>query len=205
MNSKPEGAGAKACWFVGASYGGTDDQTPRFVKEGINPIKASVVQSPGKTRQTVLRFLTGISNIRNPILVSYVAKGLLPYHGLGSGIKRALDVWGEVEFTDDRDGCLFTATVHRKPVAGSGIIDESASDTEQLGRVSPNFTGKGSEKSSEKIVAILKESPKFSARQVADRLGVTPRAVEKQIAALRAAGRLLRIGPAKGGYWEVLD
>lgn len=22
-------------WFVGASYGGTDDQTPRFLKEGI--------------------------------------------------------------------------------------------------------------------------------------------------------------------------
>jgi 5-methylcytosine-specific restriction enzyme B len=35
MNSKPEGAGARASWFVGASYGGTDDQTPRFFKEGI--------------------------------------------------------------------------------------------------------------------------------------------------------------------------
>ncbi len=35
MNSRPEGAGARACWFVGASYGGTDDQTPRFLEEGI--------------------------------------------------------------------------------------------------------------------------------------------------------------------------
>lgn len=35
MNSKPEGAGAKACWFVGATYGGTDDQTPRFLQDGI--------------------------------------------------------------------------------------------------------------------------------------------------------------------------
>jgi len=35
MNSKPEGVGARACWFVGASYGGTDDQTPRFLQEGI--------------------------------------------------------------------------------------------------------------------------------------------------------------------------
>ena len=33
MNSRPEGAGA--CWFVGATYGGTDDQTPRFLREGI--------------------------------------------------------------------------------------------------------------------------------------------------------------------------
>ncbi len=35
MNSTPEGAGSRACWFVGASYGGTEDQTPRFLKEGI--------------------------------------------------------------------------------------------------------------------------------------------------------------------------
>ncbi len=35
MSSKPEGAGARACWFVGASYGGTDDQTPRFMEEGL--------------------------------------------------------------------------------------------------------------------------------------------------------------------------
>ena len=35
MNSRPEGAGARACWFVGATYGGTDDQTPRFLQEGI--------------------------------------------------------------------------------------------------------------------------------------------------------------------------
>jgi len=34
MNSKSEGAGARACWFVGATYG-TDDQTSRFLEEGI--------------------------------------------------------------------------------------------------------------------------------------------------------------------------
>lgn len=32
----------------------------------------------------------GISKFRNPILASYVAKGVLPYRGLGSGIPRAL-------------------------------------------------------------------------------------------------------------------
>ena len=39
---------------------------------------------------TVGKIRAGNSNIRNPILVSFVSKGLLPYH-LGSGIKRALD------------------------------------------------------------------------------------------------------------------
>jgi 5-methylcytosine-specific restriction protein B len=35
MESKPENTGARACWFVGASYGGSKDQTPRFLAEGI--------------------------------------------------------------------------------------------------------------------------------------------------------------------------
>lgn len=36
MSSKSEGVGSRACWFVGAAYsGGTDDQTPRFIEEGI--------------------------------------------------------------------------------------------------------------------------------------------------------------------------
>lgn len=35
MNTKADRTGAHATWFVGASYGGTDDQLPRFLAEGI--------------------------------------------------------------------------------------------------------------------------------------------------------------------------
>ena len=34
MTTKPEGAGSRACWFVGATYG-SDDQTSRFFNDGI--------------------------------------------------------------------------------------------------------------------------------------------------------------------------
>lgn len=72
--------------------------------------------SPGHlpNNLTVEKIRTGNANIRNPILVSYAAKGLLPYHGLGSGIKRALSAWPDIEFQDDHEGCLFTATIYRQ-------------------------------------------------------------------------------------------
>ena len=35
MNAKIDAIGAQASWFVGASYGGTDDQMPRFLADGI--------------------------------------------------------------------------------------------------------------------------------------------------------------------------
>ena len=137
---------------------------------------------------TVAKIRTGNSIIRNPILVSYIAKGLLPYKGLGSGIKRALDDWPEIDFTDDRDGCLFTATVHRKVVPA---LEESSE--------------KSSGKSSEKILSLVRIESTLSAREIALRLGITPRAVEKQIASLRKDGRLKRVGPAKGGHWHVIE
>jgi 5-methylcytosine-specific restriction protein B len=35
MNTRTESTNAQASWFVGASYGGTDDQLPRFLSDGI--------------------------------------------------------------------------------------------------------------------------------------------------------------------------
>jgi ATP-dependent DNA helicase RecG len=116
---------------------------------------------------------------------------------LGSGIKRVLQAWPDIDFADDRDGCLFTATVHRKQEAHSDAIGAAS--------VSPNLGEEGSEKSSEKIVALIRTEPRLSAREIAGRIGISPRAVEKQIAALKKDGRLRRIGPAKGGYWELSD
>jgi ATP-dependent DNA helicase RecG len=153
--------------------------------------------SPGHlpNNLTVAKIRAGNSNIRNPILVSYIAKGLLPYRGLGSGIKRALENWQDIDFTDDRDGCLFTAIIHRKELKGflkTELMTDEGSE-------------KSSEKSSEKILGLLKADPKLSAREIGGRLGITQRAVEKQIAKLRVEGRIRHIGPAKGGRWEVMQ
>ena len=54
------------------------------------------------------------------------------------------------------------------------------------------------------LLALLAANPALTARQAAERLGLTSRAVEKQLAALKASGRLQRIGPNKGGYWQLI-
>jgi len=72
--------------------------------------------SPGNlpNNLTVAKIRAGNSNIRNPILASFAAKKMLPYRGLGSGIRRALEAWPAIDFVDDRDGCMFKVVVHRK-------------------------------------------------------------------------------------------
>lgn len=63
---------------------------------------------------------------------------------------------------------------------------------------------KSSEKTSEKILSLLKENPKLSAKKLSELLEISSRAVEKQIASLEDKGRLKREGAPKGGHWEVL-
>ena len=63
---------------------------------------------------TIEKITAGNSNIRNPILASFVAKKLLAYRGLGSGIRRSLEEWPDIDFFDDREGCTFKVVVHKK-------------------------------------------------------------------------------------------
>jgi ATP-dependent DNA helicase RecG len=65
-------------------------------------------------------------------------------------------------------------------------------------------SGKRSGKTEEQIISLLSVNGKLTIPELADTLGITTRAVEKQIARLRGQGRLRRVGPAKGGHWEVV-
>ncbi len=64
---------------------------------------------------------------------------------------------------------------------------------------------KSSEKSSEKIAALMRANRAIGAKEIAQGLGISQRAVEKHIAALKQKGVLKRIGPDKGGYWEIAE
>ncbi|MBR3304128.1 MAG: Fic family protein [Bacteroidales bacterium] len=68
----------------------------------------------------------------------------------------------------------------------------------------PFNRSKKKRKSREKILMILRENPYYSARRVAEVIGITPKAVEKHLTKLKAEGLIIRYGPDKGGKWMVL-
>lgn len=61
---------------------------------------------------TIENIKNGNSNIRNPILASFATK-ILPYRGLGNGIRRALKEYPNIDFVEDKSGNLFKAIVRR--------------------------------------------------------------------------------------------
>ncbi|MEI6756593.1 MAG: ATP-dependent DNA helicase RecG [Chlorobium sp.] len=153
--------------------------------------------SPGHlpNNLTVEKIRRGNSNIRNPILVSYVAKGVLPYHGLGSGIKRALSDWPQIEFQDDHDGCLFTVTVHRKSM--ETLVEESG--------VPIHVQIKGHHDPINDLLPVIKANPFADYEKLAEVTGVSEATIKRYIQRLKQQNRLQRKGSKKTGYWEVLD
>lgn len=55
-----------------------------------------------------------------------------------------------------------------------------------------------------KVLNLIAENPQITTAQLADAIGITPKGIEWQIARLKKAGLLKRIGPAKGGRWDVI-
>ena len=59
------------------------------------------------------------------------------------------------------------------------------------------------QKTTEKIIRILKERPYTTAGQLAEELGLTVDGVDYNIRKLKKQGRIVRIGGDKGGHWEI--
>ena len=74
-------------------------------------------------------------------------------------------------------------------------MDDGGEKTLPIGEKKP--------KSREKILQLLKDHPNYSARKLAEIIGITPKAIEKHLAKLKAEGVIKREGPDKGGSWIV--
>jgi ATP-dependent DNA helicase RecG len=117
-------------------------------------------------------------------------KGCCLIRDWGSGIKRALEDWQDISFTDDREGSMFIATVHRK------VIEVPVEEKESQ---------KSTQKSTQKIIELMRDDPTITIADLALRIGITEGAIKKQIRKMKAQGRIQRIVPDKGGHWQVAE
>ncbi|MDP1531509.1 MAG: hypothetical protein Q8M05_19255 [Rhodoferax sp.] len=87
---------------------------------------------------------------------------------------------------DDRDGCLFTATVHRNAPVNESVNAPKPSLQVQL-------------------LNLVLSNPHLSYDKLAALTQKDHTTIMRNMAKLKAQGRLKRIGPANGGHWEVIE
>ncbi len=61
------------------------------------------------------------------------------------------------------------------------------------------------EKTVEKILSIIKSDPHITQKRLAELTGLTSRGIEWNIKKLKEDKRIIRVGPDRGGHWDVLD
>ena len=86
--------------------------------------------------------------------------------------------------------------------------DDGLKVSEEGSQIMAVGTQKGTQKtvkSTQKIMEMVAADASVTTEEMAQRLGISRRAVAKHIANLKEKGLLLRIGPDKGGHWEIVS
>ena len=88
----------------------------------------------------------------------------------------------------------------------SDILSEKMSDKSES---SPQDCGETVEKNCgetvEKIILAIKENPSITQKGLMDATGLTRRGIEYQLQQLKKKNTIKRVGPDKGGHWEIIS
>jgi ATP-dependent DNA helicase RecG len=137
---------------------------------------------------------------------------VLPMHELADGFVKAI----KESFPEETLRALQESS-EKKPVKkvskkvpqkGSEKVPQKGSEkVPQKGseKVPQKSSEKIPQKGSEKIIFLMWTNPYITTNELAENLGISTRAVHKAIQKLKEKGRIKRIGPDKGGYWEILN
>lgn len=157
------------------------------------------------------------SVLRNPLLADVLFKSK-EIEKWGSGLKRiyeeCLENDVEIEFEILKSG--FMAIFYRREKQGSDWKSQEKIKSfakEQTGtengktsmKTSMKSSTKTSMKSNKQITSLIYENPSISISELARITGLSRQGVSWKIGKLKEKGFLKRLGPARGGHWQVIE
>ena len=150
------------------------------------------ITSAGRLPESLSReeFFTGISIPRNKELMR-IYRDLDIVESLGSGIPRILRAYGEdcFHFTDNFIRITFPVSLQVDHAGATENATENATEK-------TNKTQQG-------ILHLIKENKYLTYDEIAKQLSLERTTVWRNIKKLQEKGLLRRVGPDKGGHWEI--
>ncbi len=142
---------------------------------------------------------------RNPIIAK-IFRVIKLSENAGSGFDKMFSGWKsyyetEPEVSSDIDHYKITFPLEKD------IIPEKVSEkmSEKTSEKIIETGEKAREKTREKTLQEVQKYQYITIAELSEIIGVTPRSIERNIQKLQADGMLQRVGPDKGGYWEVVE
>lgn len=165
------------------------------------------ITSIGRIPQGLSRedFFSGISLPRNRELMR-VFRDVEMVESLGSGMQRIMRKYTKdnFEFGDN----------YVRMVVPYNWIDEQEKVTSKVTgkvtrkvtrKVTGKITGKVTEKTSDKLLRLIAVNPKITLARMMAALSMSQSSVRKVLRNLQKEGLLRRVGPDKGGHWEIIN
>jgi ATP-dependent DNA helicase RecG len=84
-------------------------------------------------------------------------------------------------------------------------IFSEVSKTDVTESVTENVTETTTNKRGELIISLLKSNNNLTIDEIAEKLNITRHTVIRDIEKLKNNKLIKRIGPAKGGYWQIIN
>ena len=166
------------------------------------------MQNPGKFMFPLSELRKQIHSMpRNPILSKLFRYARLGENA-GYGIDKML-MWeqkrGKVDFTDDVVSSTIIFYFERDDVRFS-VSGTQDGTQEKSSQKTPQETPQETpQKTPQKILELVKEDAYITTQRMADLIGIDRSNVARAIKKLQLQGILRRVGPDKGGYWEIIS
>ena len=106
------------------------------------------------------------------------------------------------KFEQVRGGMLATIPRERFVTINNGTSQKSGQETESG---TENGTESSTENTKDKIIQLILSNPQITSRAIAKELDMALSGIAKHLHNLQATGRIRRVGPQKGGHWEVIE
>ena len=159
-------------------------------------------RNPGLLRLPIEQiFEGGVSYARNPKkqnMLRMVGYG----ENLGSGFPLILDAWKQAGWDTPVLNNKFELDMVELVLPLSAVSEKVPNSKDEI---TPSAENDDGEKSREKIINIIRNNPTVTQLELSNMLRISPKAIEKHIKNLREDGIIRRVGPDKGGHWEVCE
>lgn len=161
------------------------------------------VENANRATQTAVITLDNLEpNPKNPIIASFF-RNIGYADQLGSGVR---NLFKYSRYYSGREPEFVEGDIFRILVPLGGETEEIGSTTQSATQSATQSTTQSTTQSDQweqikAVMAVIRQNPEFSQRQVAEQLGLNPNTVKYYFRKLQEQGQLKRMGSSRKGKW----
>lgn len=151
------------------------------------------IENPGGLPDGITKRDFGKSSVRRNPIIADMFHRMGKVERMGSGIERMRELMSEAGLKEPafEMDAFFRVTFYRDPRYSL--------------KAGEDITQKTTQKTTQKIIEAIVKKSDISQKELAELIGITDDGIKYHITRLRKKGILKRIGPDKGGHWEIVD